>query len=247
MATTKERDFLAENILLPVGKNSARLSHSKITGFLSMKGNLYDHHLMVIGRAVNGWTEGIIPNELSEPLASKNYAEKVLKSVVGDSNYCPMTWVTECWANTENYNTKRSAFWRVIRAVVGELGISNIDERSWPSHIVWSNLYKVAPADGGNPNNTLCGIQQSGCVSLLELELFAYLPKRLLLLTGLGWAESFLKRFCPDFRHVSNSHVEAIGQYQISSENTAKIVVAAHPQCKPESVWVKEVIEAFQT
>jgi hypothetical protein len=245
MATIEERDLLVENILLPVGRNSDKLSNSKITGFLSMAGNQYNHELMVIGRAVNGWTEGVFPNELTEPILSNEYAEKVFNSVVGSNNYCPMTWVTECWGNSEDYNTKRSAFWRVIRTIVGELGISSINEKSWPSHIIWSNLFKVAPADGGNPNKTLCSIQQSGCISLLDLELSTYIPKRLLLLTGLSWAEPFLMRICPEFKPVSNSHVEAVGQCKFSSEYISKIVVATHPQGKPENAWSKQVLEAF--
>ena len=244
MATTKERDVLAEKILLPVGRNATRLYH-QVTGFLSMKGDRYDHKLMVVGRAVNGWTQGILPHELAEPLASERYAAEVFDSVAG-SGRCPMTWVTDCWGNSgSNYNTKRSAFWRVIRAVVGETDIANINEGDWPSHLVWSNLYKVAPANGGNPDTTLCDIQFSGCLSLLEIELSNYCPYRLLLLTGLAWAEPFLQHISPGFKRVSNSYVEAIGQFNLASGITTKVVVAAHPQGKQEGEWVKEVMEAF--
>ena len=155
-----------------------------------------------------------------------------------------MEWVTECWGNQQDYNTKKSAFWRVIRSVVGELGIAEIEQSNWPSHLVWSNLYKVAPEKGGNPNNTLCNIQFSGCCSLLEIELLNNIPKRLLFLTGLGWAEPFLGNICSVVKNGWD-HVEATGKYECNNK-TVSVVVATHPQGKPEKKWVQEVIEAFQ-
>ncbi len=157
-----------------------------------------------------------------------------------------MTWVTDRWSNSSSdYNIKRSAFWRVIRAVVSESGIANVAEGSWPSHLVWSNLYKVAPADGGNPGSKLCDIQFSGCLSLIEMELSTYRPSHFLLLTGLGWAEPFLRHISPGFRRVSNSYVEAIGQCSLDSGIVTRVIVAVHPQGKGDSRWVKEVMEAL--
>ncbi len=78
MATTKERDILAKEILFSVGRNATRLSGHKVTGFLSMKGNRYDKKLMIVGRAVNGWVEGILPDELAEPTISKGLCDESL-------------------------------------------------------------------------------------------------------------------------------------------------------------------------
>ena len=242
MATEKERDFLAEYILPSLEMNAGRLASSKITGFLSMKGDHYDNELMVVGRAVNGWTQGIFPAELNTPISRKKYAEKIYRTVTRQDG-CPMEWVTDCWGNQEGYNTKKSAFWSVIRTVVGELEIACIDQHTWPSHIVWSNLYKLAPEKGGNPNNTLCNVQLSGCCSLFELELSIYNPKRLLLLTGLGWAGPFLKNIC-SIRQIEQTHVEAIGKLNIGKQTT-KVVVATHPQAKPENDWVQEILQGF--
>ena len=60
MATLQERDLFATQLLLLVGRNCMRLPpNEKITGFLSMSGHDYNNELMVIGRAVNGWDDGI--------------------------------------------------------------------------------------------------------------------------------------------------------------------------------------------
>ena len=245
-----QRDYFAEQLLPLVGKNAARLPHQAVTGFLSMAGHRYNKELMVVGRAPNGWEEGVFPSELAVASSTTVYAAKILASVVG-KDLCPMLWVTDCWANPSNppndYNTNKSAFWRVIRAVVAKSGIADIDKKNWPSHLVWSNLYKVAPVDGGNPSKTLCDIQLPGCICLLQQEISSYLPRRLLLLTGLDWAKPFLQKIAPTFTPVSAyKYVEAIAQIPHSSGETSKVVVAAHPQGKPESIWVQEVVKAFQ-
>jgi hypothetical protein len=208
-----------------------------------MKGELYKSELMVIGRAVNGWTEGVNPKKLKSEDSRTEYADLVYNTVTS-SDECPMGWITGCWGNKDGYNTKKSAFWRVIRSVVSELGISDVEQDTWSSHLVWSNLYKVAPAKGGNPNNTLCNIQFPSCSSLLEMELKYYNPKRVLFLTGVDWAEPFLENICSIVQN-DTSHVVAVAQLKINSQKT-KIVVATHPQGKPEEEWVSEVVTSFR-
>jgi len=243
MAEKNERDLFVKSILPAFGNCSDRLNNLRITGFLAMKGNLYDldHELMVVGRAVNGWTEGILISELNSHYLIEKYANIVFQSV--SHNRCPMSWVTDRWGNDHAYNTKRSAFWRVVRAVVDNLHIANITEGNWPSHIVWSNLYKVAPAEGGNPSDTICKIQFRGCRSLLGLELTNYSPKRLLFLTGLDWAKPFLENIC-HLTKTGKTFSEAVGEFKHDNQTT-KVVIAGHPQGKPEDEWVQEVTEAF--
>lgn len=215
-----------------------------------MTGHLYENALMVVGRAPNGWADGKLPSELGVPASAAAYAATIFGSVVGNGR-CPMLWVSDCWANPSNpdsqYNTRKSAFWRVIRAVVAESGIANTDEDSWPCHLVWSNLYKIAPEKGGNPGSTLRHIQLDACTSLLQQEVDAYLPHRLLFLTGLNWAEPFLSHVAPAFTSTATSgYVEATAEIFRESGGSTRVVVAAHPERKKESIWVQEVIQAFQ-
>jgi hypothetical protein len=211
-----------------------------------MKGHLYKRDLMVVGRAVNGWADGILAAKLAQPASAVAYAQKVFDSVTGNDG-CPMKWVTDNWGTQKGYNTKRSAFWRVIREVVNRYSIANVDTDPWSSYLVWSNLYKVSPCEGGNPSGNLREIQLSGCISLLKLETSYYLPHNLLLLTGWGWAEPFLQQIATDCRPISGcSHIEAIGQIVNNSAVTTKIVVAAHPQGRQEGPWVKEVVQAMR-
>lgn len=238
---------IAENI----GANYRQFQDFPITGFMSMVGCSYKRDLMVVGRAVNGWSKGWQPKLLSDAKNRISFAKGAFESVTQPSpigNPCPMRWVSDCWGNYDHeYNTRKSAFWRVIRSVISELEIADVDSPEWPSHLVWSNLYKVAPADGGNPSNVLCSLQVEGCCSLLQEELRVYKPKRLLFLTGFGWAQPFLENF-GSVKTVDSTYqyVEAIGKSIIEGDETISIVVASHPQGKSESLWIQEVVDAFK-
>jgi hypothetical protein len=150
-----------------------------------------------------------------------------------------MSWITASWGAPECYNIQKSAFWRVIRAVVERLNIANLDdeETPWSSHLVWSNLYKIAPAKDGNPGSNLQRDQFNGCLKLLQCELQHYLPRRLLFLTGHDWAYPFLSQVLEDRTLLEGlSFVEAMGHVRCCF-HAATCVVASHLQGKNETHW----------
>lgn len=246
MATDAERALLASQILPAVGREAARLPNSEVTGFLAMAGARYNCALMVVGRAVNGWTTGILPHGLASREACESYAGLVQKSVAGNGK-CPMRWVSECWGDSRgHYNTKRSAFWRAIHGVVVRLSIANLEDAAWPSCLVWSNLYKVSPSESGNPGGALCEAQLPGCIELLRLEVKTYKPSRLLFLTGRGWLTPFLDVVggVPQER-AGFRYVEGLGTIMLNGGRPLQYVVAVHPQGKPEEQWIDEVVKAY--
>lgn len=243
----------------------------KVTGFLAMQGRAYSGELMVVGQAVNRWTKGIAPHHLRDDLCRLAYAQWVYRSVTENvlganvEAKCPMLWVSSLWGKTNpqrhqfkqsphdsDYSTRTSAFWRVIRSVVGQLGIANVDDdsRPWASHLVWSNLYKIAPFAGGNPDEELKRAQFNGCAKLLGCELEEYQPRRLLFLTGWrDWADRFLEKE-DGLRSVKGqSFVEADGHVKFGA-SFARCIVASYPKRKKknetERGWVDEVIAAFR-
>jgi hypothetical protein len=155
-----------------------------------------------------------------------------------------MEWVVKP-QDVKKYNPNRSAFWRVVKSIVDVLEIADVEKDIWSSHIVWSNLYKLAPEKGGNPSESFCKKQFSGCLSLLKYEFEHYLPKRLLFLTGLNWAEPFLKGL--SYNQIKNKPglVKQIGKIQLES-HIIDCVIASHPQGKPEKEWVNEVVSNFR-
>ena len=243
MSGTSELSIL-KNIAYEIGKNHHKLPNKDLTGFMAMVGQKYDRDLMVIGRAVNGWSQGWKPDSFCDWNKIDLFADGVLESVE-EGKPCPMSWVTNCWGNMDfDYNTAKSAFWRVIRNVTLELNPYD-DAINWPSYLVWSNLYKISPAEGGNPSDRLCAVQFELCKFLLLEEIKTYKPRHLLFLTG-GWANPFLDVLNPAFEDVTDcTYVEAVGKTSVYECFNSKFVVAAHPQGKVENKWVEEVIEAF--
>ena len=251
---------LLASIATNIGRNYDNLPLDEVTGFMAMQGRNYDGGLMVVGRAVNGWTKRKwTPEAFNSGINVQDFVDCVLKSVTA-SESCPMQWVSSAWSNsivtfpsnwayhnTQDYNSRKSAFWRVIRNVIGQLDLADIEDAAWPSCLVWSNLYKVSPAVGRNPSGKQRSLQRENCILLLEKEIQIYKPRRLLFLTGYDWAEPFLKHISPNILEVRNSrYVQAAGTFNSENDNVCRIVVAAHPERKLEAIWVQDVLQALQ-
>lgn len=242
-----------EEILAPVGAAEAG-GPNCLTGFLPMRGDLYKPGgLMVVGRATNDWRTHISWNCLGSDKSRKEYTQEVVRENSDCEGKCPMVWVKELWGNTKcskkyygsKYNTKRSAFWRVIRKVISEYIPITEDESNFSSWLVWSNLYKLSPTSD-NPGRKLQLLQREGCKSSFKREIDVFRPGRLLLLTGLEWAEPFLEELCIDSKDDDDlEHVELKGRLHYSEENSASLVVAKHPRGKKEDIWIDQVMKAF--
>lgn len=206
-----------------------------LTLFHACEGAEYDGGLLVVGRSVNGW----IPEFSSRDLVD----ESTRRSLVEDEQRrldqrCPMRWVTDRWGARKGYNTARSAFWRVNRRVA--LGLELGTEKSWASSLAWTNLYKVSPHDHGNPSAALMRAQLDGCRGLLQGDIARAKPSRILFLTGLWWLDPFRKALGLGLEYVGADGVEAFGR-----SGTARVVVAKHPQGKPEVPMVERILDLF--
>ena len=245
MSEVAEREVFANEILSPVGYRK-RLRIAEVTGFLARRGSCYDGGLMAVGRAVNGWATRIERIRLRDARECANYADQIYQQTHGAQAH-PMRWVSKCWDPSDGgYRTKSSAFWRVLRSVTIGLGMADEDSRIWPSHLVWSNLYKVSPAEGGNPSDAFCEAQASGCAKLLRMEIAAYKPRRVLFLTGSAWAEHFLTEMGARVDNVQGlRHVERRGSCCLDNGHEVRLVVASHPQTRPEADWCNEVLHSF--
>jgi hypothetical protein len=231
--------ILAEEILPAV----AKVAKKAITGGLVKRGQRYNGALMAIGRAVNGGDFDISPAELQQPERRMAFIEQVT-SATGADGACPLAWVKNQWGKSGEYNSARSAFWRVLRTLAREL--FDCDEPDWPSHLVWGNLYPLAPSVGGNPNVALQRAQFEGCRRLLRQEIEGYRPRRLIFLTGLDWAKPFLRGKFEPSTIRSLPFVETAGYWVLGSGHRASAVVAPHPERKPEASWTAAVVAAFR-
>lgn len=224
--------------------------------------------LLVVGRAINGVRRndrainGVRRNdeewELKDLSCEREVRSKVDKAMgkyKKDDNENPLDWVRRAWypETRDNYNTRRSAFYRVVRSMVKELGIADVNGSSWLSPIACSNLYKISPANGGNPSGVLLQSQIPACTEILKQEIELWQPERVLFLTGRKYAGRFLDEL--DFKsvHVDDKFIgkeEMIGGYLSGFDRIMKapdVVVASHPQGKPEKKIIEFATRFFQS
>jgi hypothetical protein len=200
--------------------------------FWPLRGAAYDGELLVIGRSVNGWVEDWTAAQLRDP-DQRTAAVALLRRDAEPADRDRMAWVTDLWGARDGYNTRRSAFWRVLSRFVPGGGADG-----WPGRLVWTNLYKVSPAAGWNPGADLQRAQRPAATELLRRELTAYAPRRVLALTG-SWIDPFAGGLGLTIA-TRGGLVEGLGE----RDGTAW-VVAKHPMGKPEDRFVAEVTDAF--
>ncbi len=204
-----------------------------LTPFWPIRGARYDSQLLVIGRSVNGWVDDWTAEQLQEG-AQRGAAIDFLRADAEPAGRDRMAWVTDLCGAPTGYSTRRSAFWRVLR----RLSTGDQDVPDWPSHLAWTNLYKVSPAAGWNPGADLQRLQRADAIALLALEITAFAPKRILALTG-NWIDPFTEGLGLRLSRREGL-VEGLGE-----RLAVPVVVAKHPMTKPEHPFVLEVREAF--
>ncbi|MGI2172150.1 uracil-DNA glycosylase family protein [Shewanella sp. MF05960] len=209
-------------------------SSQSLCCFNAQKGNEYNNNLMIVGRAVNGWHHEFDMNNLNvETMVNEIFNQAATSD-------CPLKWVEDSWGINEGYNTKSSAFWRVTKQVSQCLN-ENSSSTGWASKIVWSNLYKIAPSITGNPSDSLCDKQFVYCNELLLAEIEEYNPRVIIFFTGLNWFNGFLSNAVSLASNKEHSLVEAHGVLKINDEEVI-IIIAKHPQGKPEAEMVNEIL-----
>lgn len=222
------------NLLNQLKVSKYKNNSQSLCCFKAQRGNAYNNNLMVVGRAVNGWGNEFELNSLN--------AELMVNEIFKESGTsdCPLKWIEDSWGSKEGYNTKSSAFWRVIKRVSQNLN-ETTSSTGWASKIVWSNLYKIAPSNTGNPSDSLCNKQLTPCNELLLAEIEEYHPRVIVFFTGLNWFNGFLNEAVSLSSNKEHSLVEAHGILKVNGEDVI-IIIAKHPQGKPEAEMVNEIL-----
>lgn len=180
--------------------------------------------ILFVGKAPNGW-----------------YPYDDIEVMFGDSEEAifnrkdQMKWVEQ--NNNPQYNTNKSAFWRVIRKVA-----SVYYPTHELNHVAWSDVAKVAP-DGGNPNDTLYYLQLECCQKILAAEINILSPKVVVFLTGEGWARDFIQYLGNGFFPQKVAEQEWKGGYSAKLYRLKKIgiILSEHPQGKNECTHVEAI------
>jgi hypothetical protein len=230
------------DILKALGESADRLPDTPLTGFGAAVGSDYRGELFLVGRAVNGFDGHCLPRALQQEESRTAFLGEICSAFAEES--CPMSWVSSSWSG-QGYNPATSAFWRTAKRVAFGLDLPDLNPQSWSSRLAWSNLYKIAPFAGGNPNARLQSLQFDLCRTLLDVEIRTLRPQNMVLATG-DWANAFLRDNDTFQQWGASRPIHHCGNLLIEGECIGRFVVADHPQGKDETRWVTSVLAALQ-
>jgi hypothetical protein len=206
----------------------------ELTLWPSRLGKAYNNKVMIVGRASNGGNIYLDKNNLINKSDAMNELNKDYSK--------GLQWVYDLWGNNEynskystDYNTKKSAFWRLSKMLADKIIEADdfvIDK------IAYSNLYKVSNYHEGNPSNKLLDVQFEICKKILQKEIELYKPEVIVFLTSWEWAKWFLEDLKNLKKKTKTQYVEFVGKL-----NNSTIIVAQHPQGKPEIEQFEEIIK----
>lgn len=194
----KRQELREEYIGLIDSVKNVRRQKKDLTTTMFLRGVNYGDsnvRLLVIGRAVNGWREDYSWNPKADIDVNKKADEiitqwdkeenteiiwKIKRYHSDGSLVSPEEMKGLQWVNFMLGAKDRGAkFWGVAKKVAQEL-LEAKKREEWTRYIAWTNLCKVAPADGGNPNNTLYHAQKRACQEILKKELDIIKPTHIL-------------------------------------------------------------------
>lgn len=191
--------------------------------------------LLFVGKATNGWT------------TKERNVEKLFNGVDKERIFAKtdqMQWVENLAGAENDYNTNKSAFWRTIKGVTK--GLYHVDD--WSSYIAWSNLYKMAPYEEGNPIESIKQYQLPFCKKIFKAELDILQPKFVVLLTS-EWEKDFLYYLNNGLTTHSIEKVKWNNdrfEIKLYCINNIYFIASQHPQCKPEKEHVEILSKIIQ-
>ena len=240
---------LYKELITHIKANRDKFSESELCVFTPAKGKEYDGKFLFIGRSVNGWLE-----EYSIKKDNDADYDKVIEVInevckkYNNENVNNLAWVEEHWSGRKKYNTKKSAFWRLIIKILNhyyQKDISAVHKASW------NNLYKISPSKGGNPSSPLKNLQLDLCRSILNLEIEEFNPRYVIFLTGMErWVQPFLNmeefiNLTDEFIGAQTDKIKFIKFIGVNKNSEKIYIVSQHPQRKPEDPHLKEIIEGL--
>jgi hypothetical protein len=232
----------------------------KLSNFFPVCGAEYGRagtiRLMVIGRAVNGWDEFHAGEEAAFMAAASRSLDGKGFSWLGHKNKGGVyddELASEPYLNGRGeevyYDLRTSPYWRTAKEITRRLNgwdESGIPTR-WYEYIVWSNLYAIAPKDGGNPDDAMQKVQRNTCRELLVEQIREYAPTHILFITGQDWFNTFWndRTLC---QMTEQTDLERYGKYPVSRGiyGGSKVVVTMRPEFRTPADIIGGAVAAFE-
>lgn len=236
--------FLKEDAEFVIRKAQHSEDYTAMTCVPAFMGENFDSEkvkLMLIGRAVNGWSADWNGNakEIAKQALSIEFSMKSIDK-------CPHQNV----GTPDEYNFNKCAFMKLGKEVARNLGLKT---ETISGHLLWSNLYKVAPIISGNPNGKMQKIQRQTAIKILKKEIEKYNPSHILFVTDIDWLQATWKNnktelsfanalnITEDLTINNGKYVKAYGMY-----SNIPYVVCVRPEKRPIVEMTKDIIEAFK-
>ncbi len=239
------------------GKLYADAMKIKLSNFFPVCGAEYGRsgavRLMVVGRAVNGWDEFKAGDEASFMGSAERGMDGKGFSWLGHENKSGVydnELASESYLNARgeetHYDLRTSPFWRTVKEITRRLygWEENGIPARWYEHIIWSNLYAIAPKDGGNPDDAMQRIQRDTCRELLLEQIKEFAPTHILFITGQDWFNAFWEN-----RPLCEMTEQRYGKYPVSSGlyHDCKVVVTMRPEFRTPADIIGGAISAFKS
>ncbi len=175
--------------------------------------------ILFVGKSTNGW---VTDSRNIDLLFDKNNEDRIVNR---DDQ---MEWVKTLEGPNPLYNTKKSAFWRVVKRVSSYM----FSAETWYTQIAWTNLFKVSPSEG-NPSSALRRKQLDTCRMILSADLTNLAPTFVVFLTS-EWETEFLR---PSGYEIDRRAYRRWANYKTYYAHFQhKVLIhSPHPQGKPEN------------
>lgn len=213
---------------------------------------------LIYGQAVNRWTPEFDP---SIDIIGKDILKKAREysnSFYKDEHeiHSPLDWINIYWCKSSykqyvinkqlkkyypkmTYLTFRSFFWNVTYKLICRYYGINESKWHWSGKMVWSNLYKIAPAEGGNPDNDECLWQHDISLELVRREIEEIKPKYCIILTNYDWWQPFQEHL--QTKIISRSESSIIESIELYDQT--KIIVTSRPFRGSSNQHVEEMLK----
>lgn len=210
--------------------------------------------LMVVGRAMNGWGSFKDIHDVDSAITD-TFRLLEEKNVLADVT-------TRGGIHTEDgtYYYSKSKFWKLIKYVLEEYGEAkefswycDNGEPEWNQKIVWSNLYKISPSLGGNPNEQFIKNNMQTYIDILMEEIEINQPDKILFITDWNCMNPF--EDAPSFSEKLGLQNCNNNQFVVSTGyfDNRKIVICKRPDSKFRNTntmikeWAVEIKQAFDS
>ena len=226
---------------------------------------------IIYGQAIKGWKPRF---KTTDQIKDKDFLKESIEhsnSFYSDGkkdNHSPLDWVNFRWSrgaykelcNTGNtyyddqdwgdYFAFRSFFWNVTYKLIARYYGLDENGHDWTKKIVWSNLYKIAPAERQNPSEEECVWQREKSVELVKKEIAEIRPKYCIVLTNDDWWSSFRRNSeklqTKKIKGIKKSY-EYVQSYEQYPGSDTRIVVTKRPFTGGKSnICVNEILETIK-